>query len=156
MLRDDGGQYRKFGDLVPGRFGVVRAGLLGQRCLAPGANLRDMRHGDVHPSRGQPDSVMAFMPGLPTAAASGGRFDNGLGSVEWIGRRRRRAIGRVALDLSEKLFVLSFKCSDTSRCSVEFTTHASAFRAVRAWSRSLKCHKPRGYDFRTSWQELAN
>ena len=106
MLRDNGGQHRKFGDLVPSRFGVVGARLLGQRCLTPGANLRDVRDGDVHPSRRQPNSMMTFMAGLPTATSSRARLDDRLGSAQGIGRRRRGAIGGVALNLREKFFVL--------------------------------------------------
>jgi hypothetical protein len=140
MLRDNGGQHRKFGDLMPGGFGVVGAGLLGQRCLTTGANRRDVRDDKVHPRCGQPDSVIALMAGLPTSTSAGARLDDRLGSVEGIGRRRRGAIGRVALNLSEKFFVPSFQRRDASHCSVEFTTQASAFRAIRSWSRSMKSH----------------
>lgn len=112
MLGDDGGQQGKLGDLMPGRFRIVGAKFRRQRCLATGASLRDIRNDDVDPRLRQPDSVMALMAVLTTAPPSGASLDNRLGSVQGIGRRRRGAIGGVALNLREEFFVLSFKHGD--------------------------------------------
>jgi hypothetical protein len=79
---------------------------------------------------------MPTMSGLATGTTPTRRLADRLGSIERIGRRRRRAIGGIALELKEKFFDLGFERDDPSEGRVKFTTQPQATRTLRAFGRS--------------------
>jgi hypothetical protein len=132
MFGDNGRHDRKFSDLMPANFMIIGTRFAGQGFVATIAGFRSMNNDFVDASLMQANSMMPAMPCLATAFATGGRFDDRLGSVERIGRRRRGAIGRVAFELFDKFFDLSFKNGDTRQRGIEFSLKASTVGAIRA------------------------
>jgi hypothetical protein len=142
MFGDNGGQRGEFGDLMPGGFRIVGSRFGRQRRLTVGAGPRDIDNDGVNPRLGQAEPLMSPMSGLPAASSAGRSLDDRLGSVEGIGRRRRGAIGRVSMKLSEKFFNLSFKYGDPGQCRfehgdpsqrlIELATKLGTFEASRA------------------------
>jgi hypothetical protein len=145
VLGDDGRQCGEFGDLMPGRFGVVSAGLGGQGRVAVFADRRHIRHDRVDPLRRQTMAMMSGMPRLSPRLASGRRLDDRLGCPRRIGRRGRGTVGRIASKLSEEFSDLGFQDNNPSQGGVEFTTQPDAFDALGAWSRSVRDHEEAVY-----------
>jgi hypothetical protein len=77
------------------------------------------------------------MSGLATGTPPTRRLADRLGSVQRIGRRGRRAIGGIALELEEKFFDLGFERDNPSESRVKFTTQPQAARTFRAFGRSI-------------------
>ena len=133
IFGDDGVQPGEFGDLVPGRLGVVGAKLNWQRRVAAGTDRRNRGDDCIDPVDGQAKSVMPAMPGLTSRRPPGGRLADRLGGIERVGRWRRGTLGRVALDLESEFFDLSLEEEDLSQSDIEFTTQLDTLRA--GWKR---------------------
>jgi hypothetical protein len=80
---------------------------------------------------------MPTMSSLATGTPTTRRLTDQLGSIQRIGRRGRRAIGGIALELKEKFLDLGFERDDPSEGRVKFTTQPQATRTFRAFGRSL-------------------
>ena len=101
---------------------------------------------------------MAMMSGMPPLAArfpSRGCLDDRLGRPRRIGRRGRGAIGGIAAQLSEEFLDLGFQDDDPGQGGVEFTTQPDAFRALRAWSQSVRNHEEAAYSVAEQEQGLS-
>ena len=112
VLGDDGRQRGNLGDLMPGRFGVVRSGFLGQRGLASGADRGHIRHDILDPVGRQPMTMRAGMPRLAARLASARRLDDRLGSPRRIGRRGRGGIRGVAVELAAEFVEFGLQPGD--------------------------------------------
>ena len=88
VLGDDGREFGEFGDLMPGRLGIARPRIGGQRSLAVDAGRGHIRHDLVDPLRGEAQAMMSRMPRLPAWLTPGRRLDDGFWSPGWIDRRR--------------------------------------------------------------------
>ena len=82
--------------------------------------------------------MMSLMPRLPARLTSCGCLDDRFGRPQRIGRRGRRAIGGIALELKEKFLDLGFERDDPSEGHVKFTTQPQATRTFRAFGRSVR------------------
>ena len=100
VLGDDGRQLGEFGDLMPGRLGVARPRLGGQRSLAVGADRGHIRHDDLDPLWREAMAMMSGMPRLAARFPPRGCLDDRLGRPRRIGRRGRGAIGGIASELA--------------------------------------------------------
>ena len=76
------------------------------------ADRGQIRHNLVDPLWRKAQAIMSLMPRLPARFAPRGCLDDRFGRPQRIGRRRRRAIGGVALKLSEEFSNLGFKHGD--------------------------------------------
>ena len=141
VLGDDGRQLGEFGDLMPGRFGVARPGLGGQGSLAAGADRGPIRHDDLDLLRWEATAMMSRMPRLAARFSPRRCLDDRLGRPRRIGRRGRGAIGGIASKLREKFSDLGFQDGNPGQGGVKFTTQPGAFRALRAWSQSVRNHE---------------
>ena len=126
---------------MPGGLGVVGAGFDRQRRVTAGADRGGVGDDRVDSIRGQANSVMPPMPGLPSGSSSGGRLGGRLRSVERIGRGRRGTIGGIALNLEGEFFDLSLENGDLSQGRVEFATQLDAFLTASDGSRFERDHR---------------
>ena len=145
VLGDDGRQLGEFGDLMPARLGVARPRLGGQRSLAVGADRGQIRYDDLDPLWRKAMAMMSGMPRLAARFPPRGCLDDRLGRPRRIGRRGRGAIGGIASNLREEFSDLGFQGGDPGQGSVEFSTQPGAFRALRAWSQSVRNHDEAAY-----------
>ena len=89
--------------------------------------------------------MMSGMPPLATRFPSRRCLDDRLGRPWRIGRRGRGAIGGIASKLREEFSDLGFQNGNPGQGGVEFTTQPGAFRALRAWSQSVRNHEEGAY-----------
>ena len=145
VLGDDGRQLGEFGDLMPARLGVARPRLGGQRSSAVSADRGQIRYDDLDPLWRKAMAMMSGMPRLAARFPPRGCLDDRLGRPRRIGRRGRGAIGGIASNLREEFSDLGFQGGDPGQGSVEFSTQPGAFRALRAWSQSVRNHDEAAY-----------
>ena len=132
MLGDDGRHGWQFGDLMPGRFGVVGAGLDRQGTMATGTGLGPVVLDEVDALGRQASAVMPAMAGLAAGPASGRWPARWFGGMERVGRGWQRAVGGVLLELEEQFVDLSFEPGDPSQGGVELLLQLDTPGALRA------------------------
>jgi len=151
MLGDESRQWGQFGDLMPGRLGVIGARLDRQGELAPRTNRREIGVDEVDPLGGQADAVMSAMPGLSAGLSSGGGFARKFGSVERIGRRRRGTVRRVLLEPKDQFLELSFERGDPRQSDVGLSPQLGTSGTIKDGQGFGKIHRLSRYaDFRQS------
>jgi len=92
VLGDDGRQRGEFDNLMPGRLGVARFGLGGQRSLVVGVDRGHIGHNFVDPLGWEAMAMMSRMSCLTAWLAPARNLDHCLGSVKGIGRRGDRGV----------------------------------------------------------------
>ena len=95
IFEDLGGQRRQFGDLMPGRFGVVGLPLLGQGMTAVSAGAGHEGDDLVQAFGWQASLQGGWMPRLAAGLFAGGLFDDGLGRLRRIGGGWQGRVGGV-------------------------------------------------------------
>ena len=137
---------------MPSGFWIVGPWFSGKWRLASGTDLRHIGNDLVNARRGQTMSMMSTVSVLSATPPTGRSLGNRLGSVKWVGGRRRGAIGRIALKLEEKFFDLGFERSHASKGGVEFKTQPKTLLADCFRNRCFVRHKLRAYEVSAGWQ----
>ena len=112
VFGDLGGGLRQFGDLMPGRLGVVGAGLGRQRRLAVLAAFGEEGDGALQPLRGQAPLPVGGMSRLGSGLLARRRLDHRLGCLGWIGRRGQRRVIGVGAEPSGEVTNQGFQLGD--------------------------------------------